>query len=227
MQMKLFPSIFDGKIAVAKFILITVFAISGQATIFAQNAITISTEKMNTLFVGVTNHMNITVEGIPDEQVYLASDEVEITKMGKGMFDVTASNPGRVTLTVHGDGAFQYKNYQFDVQGLPDPMAVLHLENGQVKMDGELTVEQFKTAVGLGFQLPGDAVVIASFNMIRVPKMGDPIELANDSSDLNKRAKELVSSATSGDRFYFENVMANVVGEKEQRKMNSLVFRIK
>ncbi len=225
--MNLFPTFFSSKTTVANFLLITVFAVTGQIALSAQNTINISTEKMNTLFVGVTNHVNITVDGIPDEQVYLASDEVEIEKMGKGVFNVRAANPGRVTLTVHGDGAFQYKNYQFDVQELPDPMVVLHLDGGENKYDGEVTAAHLKKAEALGFQLPGNAIEIVSFNLVRVPKMGDPVSVPNDGAELSKKAKSLVDSAASGDRFYFDNVMGKVAGEKDQRKLNSLVFNVK
>ncbi|MBI5916156.1 MAG: hypothetical protein HY842_12340 [Bacteroidetes bacterium] len=221
---------FNRFFSTSKLFLMTVsfgFCAAGQLELSAQNAITVSTERMNTLFIGVTNHLNITVDGIPDEQVYLASDAVEIEKIGKGLFNVTATNPGRVTLTVHGDGAFQYKNFEFDVQRLPDPLAVLHLEGGEVKMDGEMAPEQFKKATGLGFQLPGNALEITSFNLTRVPKMGDPVEVPNGSADFNQRTKKLVNEAVPGDRYYFQVVMAKMAGTTEQRQLNSLLFRIK
>ena len=211
--MKLISTFFSGKSAVAKLLLITIFAIAGQATIFAQNSINISTEKANTLFVGVTNPINIKVDGISDDQVYLASDEVEIEKMGKGLFNVRVANPGKVTLTVHGDGAFQYKNYQFDVQELQSPLAVvLFLEDGSVKIDGEISAELFKKAEGLGFRKTDNAMTITNFNMIRVPKIGDPVEVSIYDADLNQMAKRLVQSAVSGDKFYFDNVMGTAVG---------------
>lgn len=191
----------------------------------------------NALYIGVENPVQVTVPGIPSENIYVASDGIEIDKLENGLFNIRVSEPGKVTLTVHGEG-FQYKNFEMEVKRLPDPMkkqadpiAALKMANGLLKKDGTMAAAEFRQAVGLGAYLPevkGEAAVgIASYNMVYVPKVGDPIEVNIQGSDFNDLAKGLVAKANAGDKFYFEKVMGSVVGEQAPRAINSLVFKIK
>ncbi|MBK9015921.1 MAG: hypothetical protein IPM82_18695 [Saprospiraceae bacterium] len=196
----------------------------------AQHSITLTPQKGDALYIGVDNPILVKVEGIADDQVYLASDGVEIENQGNGLYNVLVSNPGKATFTVHGEG-FQYKNFDVEVKRIADPLAALKLENGEVKKDGALTAAAFKMATGVGFETDGYQgqlqLEIVTYTILRVPKQGDVIEVLNTGANLSKKAIELVKMATPGDTFYFENVQANVTGANEPRKMNSLVFKIK
>jgi hypothetical protein len=94
-----------------------------------------------------------------------------------------------------------------------------------------MTPAEFREAAGLGVYVAnakGDAAAgIASYNLVYVPKVGDPVEVAVRTAELNDLAKSLVAKASSGDKFYFEKVMGSVAGEQDAREINSLVFRIK
>lgn len=192
--------------------------------------ITLIPQKGDALFIGVDNPVLVKVEGIADDKVYLASDGIEIENKGNGLYNVLVSNPGKVTFTVHGEG-FQYKNFDVEVTRIADPFASLKLESGEVKSYGAIDVDTFKKAVGLGFDTAGYngalQIEIASFNIIRVPKRGDVVEVPNTGADFTKKAKELVKTATAGDTFYFQDVQAKVAGATELRTMNSLVFQVK
>lgn len=211
------------------------------ALIFAQQIqaqdVKLTPRNGNALYVGVENPVQVSVPGVPSENIYVASDGISIEKLDNGLFSIRVDQPGKVTLTVHGEG-FQYKNFDFEVKALPDPMkktpdpvAALKMSNGLLKMDSEMTAAEFKQAVGLGAYLPntvGTAPVgIVSYNFVYVPKVGDPIEVAVKTADFNDRAKGLLEKATSGDRYYFHTVNASVIGEAEGRQVNSLVFHIK
>ena len=191
----------------------------------------------NALYIGVENPVQVTVPGIPSDNIYVASDGISTEKLDNGLFNIRVDRPGKVTLTVHGDG-FQYKNFDFEVKEIPDPMkksadpvAALKLSNGLLKPDGNMTAAEFKQAVGLGAYLPkfvGNAPVgIVSYHMVYAPKEGDPIEILLTTADFNEKALGLVSSATAGDRYYFQQVNGSVIGETEARPINSLVFKIK
>lgn len=211
------------------------------ALIFAQQIqaqdVKLTPRNGNALYVGVENPVQVSVPGVPSENIYVASDGISIEKLDNGLFSIRVDQPGKVTLTVHGEG-FQYKNFDFEVKALPDPMkktpdpvAALKMSNGLLKMDSEMTAAEFKQAVGLGAYLPntvGTAPVgIVSYNFVYVPKVGDPIEVAVKTADFNDRAKGLLEKASSGDRYYFQTVNASVIGEAEGRQVNSLVFHIK
>ena len=68
---------------------------------------------------------------------------------------------------------------------------------------------------------------IQGFNLVKVAKRSDPVEVTNSSGRFASKAANLVRSAKPGDTFYFENVKARCPGDKAGRKINSLVFRIK
>ncbi len=186
--------------------------------------------KSDALFIGVENWVQVTVPGIPSENIYIGSDGVDIEKLDNGMFKLGFHYSGKTTLTVHGEG-FKYQNFDFEVKRIPDPLATLKFENGLVLSNGEITPDDFKKAFGLGLEAGGYkgelTIEIVSYNLIRVPKVGDPAEVIVKSADFNEKAKSLINSATSGDRFYFEKVMADVEGTENLRQINSLVFHIK
>lgn len=192
--------------------------------------ITLIPQKGDALFIGVDNPVLVKVEGIADDKVYLASDGIEIENKGNGLYNVLVSNPGKVTFTVHGEG-FQYKNFDVEVKRIADPMPGLKLQNGEVKKDGAIDAEAIKKAVGLGFETAGYngtlQIEIASFNIIRVPKRGDVVEVPNTGADFTKKAKELVNTATNGDTFYIQEIQAKVAGTTELRTLPNLVFNIK
>ena len=196
----------------------------------AQHSITLTPQKGDALYIGVDNPILVKVEGIADDQVYLASDGIDIENLGKGLYNIRVVHPGKATFTVHGEG-FQYKNFDLEVKRILDPLAALKFENGLVLTAGEMTPAEFKKAVGVGFETGGFKGVItidiASYNLIRVPKQGDVLEVPVNAANFNERAKSLINMATSGDRFYFDQVMADVEGTENMRKMNSLVFTIK
>ncbi len=200
---------------------------SGQA--FAQN-INLKSLKGEALFIGVDNILEVDVPGISKDKVYIGSDEVEINKLDNGQFSIKAQRPGKVTLLVHGEG-FKHQVFEMAVNYVPDPLAALQLENGTLAMDGELTADDFKKAVGVGFEMKGFKgkiqLDIASYGIVRVPKNGDPSEVINRAANFNELAKSLVNDAQPGDTYYFENVQVDVEGADNQRKVNSLVFRIK
>ncbi len=211
-------------------LVITMFFTIG-GTAIAQRAISLTPEKADALYIGVDNPVQVAVEGIADDKVYLASDGVEIENLGGGLYNLRVAHPGKTTFTVHGEG-FDYKNFDLEVKRIPDPLAALKLEGGELKMDGELTPEQFRKAIGVGFEMKGFKgkiqLDLASFNIVRVPGDGsDPLEIANRDASFNERARVLVNAAMPGDRYYFQEVMVNAPNESEPRKVNSLVFRIK
>ena len=203
----------------------------------AQSAVELKPLKGDALFIGVENPVQVTAPGVASDKIYVASDEVEIEKMEDGVFNIRAKQPGNVTLLVHGEG-IQTKTFVLEVKQIPDPMkkqpdpvAVLQLPNGQIKRDGEITATEFMQALGVGFvqdaKFGNNYFEVVSFNVVRVPKVGDPTEAPSKAKLFGDKAKSLVIGAQSGDQFYFEDVMAISPSDAEPRKINSLVFHIK
>ncbi|MCC6723233.1 MAG: hypothetical protein IT258_01895 [Saprospiraceae bacterium] len=217
---------------------VTFLAISFFSTLSLQaQEVSLKILKSDNLWLGVENLVQVSVPGIPSEKIFIGSDGVNIEKLDDGIFKLGFRYHGKTTLTVHGEG-FKYKNFDFDVKRLPDPIgklpdpvAALQLPNGQIKRDGEITATEFRQALGVGFvqdsKYGNNYFEIVSFNLVRVPKVGDPSEAPNTAKVFGDKSKSLVFEAQSGDRFYFEEVMAIMPGDAEPRKINSLVFHIK
>jgi len=68
---------------------------------------------------------------------------------------------------------------------------------------------------------------VTGFNLVRVAKKQDPVEVIQHKGKFNKKSKALMEKATAGDIYYIDNVNARCPGDQENRKINSLVFKIK
>ena len=111
-----------------------------------------------------------------------------------------------------------------------DPVAILNHPDKQDFTTGSISVEDFKKSTGVTLVLGDDATLeIARFNMVRVPKNEDPVEIFNYQADYNERSRKLVDRAESGDVFYFERILAKspeLVSEGDWIKLNSMVIKI-
>lgn len=196
-----------------------------------QKTISISADKMNVLYIGVDNPLTVAVEGIPDEKVKLASDEVQLTKTGRGKYNVVAKTPGTASILVHGEG-FETQTLTFRVKRIPDPVATLENPNLRFRTEGVVSAEEFKETVGVSIEMGGcfdfdSRLKVVEYSIVRVSKDEDPAEVICRDSKLNDKAKKLIDAAKSGDSYYFELVKVKVDGDPAERKLNSMVFKIK
>ena len=66
--------------------------------------------------------------------------------------------------------------------------------------------------------------------MVRVPVKNDPVEAIVRQGDFSKNAQRLVDLAKPGDTYYFDNIKviySMIDGNKQEMKLNSMVFNIK
>ncbi len=107
-----------------------------------------------------------------------------------------------------------------------DPIARLGLLTG-----GIITAGDFEANEGLNAVIENENHVtecmVTEFHLARLPYKQDPVISINRDANFNDRSKRLVEKAATGDAYYFDNVRAKCPGDKEDRKINSLVFKIK
>ncbi|MEO1258972.1 MAG: GldM family protein [Bacteroidota bacterium] len=192
-----------------------------------ERSVAISADKMNVFYIGVDNPISVSAAGVSsnDLNVNIAGGGGKMKKTGSNSWDITVSEPTNdCKINVSGGGMNASK--QFRVKRIPDPTA--RLGN---KADGSMGNGEFKAQQGLIAWLDNfdfDAKCqIQGFNLVKVAKRSDPVEVVNQSGRFNSKAANLTRSAKPGDTFYFENVKARCPGDKAGRKINSLVFRIK
>lgn len=118
--------------------------------------------------------------------------------------------------------AFSFKS------SFTDPIAILdHPEI--IQGQKEMTAEEFKESEGVSLLLKGD-YEIARFYLVKVSKGKDPLEAVSRQGSYSRTAKMMVSTATSGDTFYFEKILVtcpDFQSEEEWLKLNSIVIHIK
>ncbi|HHM20722.1 MAG TPA: hypothetical protein ENJ20_01755, partial [Bacteroidetes bacterium] len=192
-----------------------------------ERSVAISADKMNVFYIGVKNPISVSAAGVSsnDLRVTISGGGGKMTKTGSNTWDITVSEPtNNCKINVSGGGMNRSKTFR--VKRIPDPVA--RLGN---KSDGSMGNGEFKAQQGLIAWLDNfdfDAKCqIQGFNLVRVAKRSDPVEVTNRGGRFNEKAARLTRAAKPGDTFFFENVKARCPGDKAGRKINSLVFKIK
>ena len=192
-----------------------------------ERSVAISADKMNVFYIGVKNPISVSAAGVSSNElrVNINGGGGTMKNTGSNSWDVTVTKPtADCKINVSGGGMNASKNFR--VKRIPDPVA--RLGN---KGDGSMGNGEFKVQKGLIAWLDNfdfDAKCkIQGFNMVKVAKRSDPVEVTNAGGAFKGKAKNLAGSAKPGDTFYFENVKARCPGDAAGRKINSLVFRIK
>lgn len=206
--------------------LIFLLAIGSYAfTNFKTPTVSIAADKMNVLYIGVDNPITVAVSGVLTEKVQLESDELELVDQGDGHYYAKASSPGKATIKVTPDGQAP-QLVSFRVKYIADPTARINRSSG-----GNMSAEDFKQAKGLSLSLDNfeydTKCAVNSYNITRVAKDEDVVEIINRGAAFQERTQRLVAKIKAGDIIYFDRVTCQCPGDKEPRPINSLVFKIK
>lgn len=68
---------------------------------------------------------------------------------------------------------------------------------------------------------------IVGFQVVRVPKRADAIIAINRGGRYVAEASRVVTKATAGDRFFFENIKCKCPGDPAPRDLGTMSFSIK
>ena len=71
-----------------------------------EKSATISAEKMNVFYIGVTNPIAVSAAGISSNSLRVSGSGCDVSKVDNNNYNVTASRPGEATITVTGEGGF-------------------------------------------------------------------------------------------------------------------------
>lgn len=178
--------------------LITIPVESSYAVIPKPNAATISADKMNVVYRGVSNPMTISFAGVPDNKVNASASG--LSSNGGGKYTMTPGTGKEVTISVTGtlpDGSKVSDNAKFRIKDIPKPSGTIagksegglprnNVEIGTIKAELEdfdfdlpLTVTSFK------FKVPGQATVNVNGNKLngqaktalRKARRGDAVQI--------------------------------------------------
>jgi hypothetical protein len=215
--------------------LILLFLFAGSLSLlafqYAKNSkpvLSISSDKMNTIYIGIENPMTVAVENIPNEKIKVTSEDVELQPNGHGKFIITAKKEGKATITVS-TNSFE-RAMIFNVEKVPSTK----LGFNKPRKDGysiEMTLEEFKGLKEFKTEFNetlGFDCEIVRFTLKRwVYGVDESVTIFNSVIDENPSfVREFMNTAKKGDHFSLKDVEAICPGDDEPRKIGGVSIRI-
>ncbi|GGA83555.1 gliding motility protein GldM [Flavobacterium palustre] len=172
------------------------------------NSATISADKMNVVYRGVSNPISISFAGIPDKDVNASAPG--LSKLGNGKFVMNPQGGNEVVINVSGkmaDGKVASDKKVFRIKGIPGPTGTIRGEMGVVK--GPKSNLEIATIgaklVDFDFDVNIDVV---GFNL---KVTGQPTVVVQGNK-LNAQCKSVLSKAVRGDQVTISEIKTRLVG---------------
>lgn len=190
-----------------------------------ERSVTVAADKMNVFYVGVDNPVSVSAAGIPSTEMQVSAEGVSLVKNSNGKYTVKPDRPGFAKITVSG-GGLKPTTFEYRVKPIPTPIPML----GDLK-SGSISKERLQAYKGIQAVLENfdfDAKChIVSFEMTRLPKLGDPVVVQNNGGDFGEDALRIIKTTKHNDIYYFDEIRAKCPGDITTRKLNGMMFRIK
>ncbi len=91
---------------------------------------------------------------------------------------------------------------------------------------GEVDATTFQEFKGMNATKGAEVCKVVSYEMVWVAKKQDPVMSINYNANFNTKSLNLAAKAESKTIYYFDNIRVKCAGDAEERKVNSLVFKI-
>jgi hypothetical protein len=217
--------------------LILLFLFAGSFSLlafqYAKNSkpvLSISSDKMNTIYIGIENPMTVAVENIPNEKIKVTSEDVELRPNGHGKFIAIPKKLGEVKILVKTEN--MTRSITFEAINVPTPLPVIYGEGIEAGINKTVTLEKMRQMKGVKTQLELQeeydyACKVTDFEMTRVPKGKDRITVMNEGNLFKGAAKKLIEQVEKNDIYYIDKITAKCPGSEKVRFLNGLVFRVK
>jgi gliding motility-associated protein GldM len=189
-----------------------------------------SPTKMNVLYRGVDNPIELSVPGVPPERVQAGISTGRIVRSGQGwvasgMSGSTAEVFATVTLP---DGSTRRVGpMRFRVKDLPAPMPIVA---GKTPRDSRVRKAELMAAQGVAARLEDTDFeapwVVKRFKIVAV-RGARVIEMESTSNTFTPQMRELIADLRPGEQVYVEGVKAQLAnGSGPVRELPSLGFRV-
>ncbi len=190
----------------------------------------ISATKMNVFYIGVENPVEVSVAGVPSNQVQVSmsgNGGGTIKRNSDGTYSVNVTQPtalnqyAKINVSAPGFNASK----DFRVKRIPDPVPKLSKSRG-----GKMSSGEFKAQGGIIPSLESfdfDAKCdIVGFGVVRAPRRQDPEVAINRGGRYGEDAQRVIAKARPGDRYFFENIKCRCPGDPASRDIGSMTFII-
>lgn len=198
---------------------------SSFATVPKPNSATISADKMNVVYRGVSNPMTISFAGVSDNKV--AANAPGLSKAsGVGKYVMNPGTGREVTINVSGtlpDGQKVGDKATFRIKDIPKPTGTVRGEDGAIKMQrNSLEISTIGAKLDdFDFDLP---LTVSGFKF-KVP--GQPT-INCSGSKLNSRAKAALRKAKRGSSVQVFDIQAKIKGNSAYRlkKVSPIIIEL-
>jgi len=190
-----------------------------------------SPTKMNVLYRGVDNPIELSVPGVAADRIQPVIDNGTISRSGNGWI-VNRLGAGKAQLSAmvrNDDGSTRRIGpMMFRVKDLPPPMAIVAQKNAR---DSRVCLPAILAAQGVLARLE-DTDFEAPFKVTRfkftlVRKGGSPVEVEVIGNAFNDRVKEVLKAAKVNDQLYFEEIRAKLTnGQGNEVNLPSIALKI-
>ncbi len=187
----------------------------------------VSPTKMNVLYIGVENPLDISVAGVPSSSVKVDCSGCKIRKAGSA-YIAEVLKAGDVEVKVSAKD-FPETTFKFRSKRIPDPLAAVG--NGINKHSGYIGNNEFKVhkevkAILKDFDFDAPCKIV-SYKVTREQKNKDPHTVGNAGQKYGAKTLRLIKKAKPGDNYYFDEIKAKCPGDEVGRRLPSMVFKIK
>jgi len=189
----------------------------------------VSADKMNVFYIGVDNPVTASITGIRKDATKVSMTGGSINKSGSaGSYIAKVTSPGKATVNVSGPkatGGTYNGSVDFRVKRIPDPVAMLGKKAGGAMGSGEMRAQRGVLAVLKDFDFDARFNVMG-FEMTYAKPREDLQVITNQGATFGGPAKGMVSKASVGDIYYFDNI--RVKGpDGTTRKLPTMSFKVK
>ena len=189
-----------------------------------ERSVTAAADKMNVFYLGVDNPFSVSAAGVASKEVQVSSSDLRLEKIRNGKFNVKPKRTGTATITISG-GGLEPTTFEYRVKKIPDPVIRLGRKGQSSMKPNEIKAFAGLVALLENFDFEARCNVVG-FEITRLPKKGDAAVVKNQGGKFKSNAKNLLSKATFGDTFFFDQIRVKCPGDEVTRKINGLSIKI-
>ncbi len=198
-----------------------------------QPAISIQLSKMDVVYVGVDNPIQVSVPGLASSDYRVQTDKGSLICTGVGKYNLKVPVPGEVTLSVYTSKGPAKLKQKFRVKRIPDPVPAL---GAKFTRSDTIDLGIFKAQAGIWLGHENlDYDTKCEVLGYKITHIGaDYVEgkmftktVRNKGARFGDQAKVLISEAGPDDIFIFNEIKAKCPGDLNPRNLNALVFFMK
>ncbi|WP_345954979.1 gliding motility protein GldM [Mucilaginibacter sp. PAMB04168] len=191
----------------------------------AKPSATVAAEKMNVLYIGVSNPLSVSAPGIPKDKLRVSMSGGSVSG-SNGSFTARVTSPGTVNVTVSGEaspGKTQVLGSTlFRVKRIPDPVVMFGGKDGGQTSTANLKAQDRVFAKLENFEFDAN-FNIQRFNLLILKPRQDPILLSTSGNQLSGQMRAAMASIVPGTRVAFTSVIA-VGPDGSQRGLKDIII---